>query len=53
MAIKNTCEMLLALGIESRSVYEDCFEKPFLDESAKLFKVRALLDIFLLPKIDG
>jgi len=40
MAIKNTCEMLLALGINSRSVYEDYFEKPFLDESAEFFKVR-------------
>jgi len=40
MAIKNTCEMLLALGIDSRSVYEDYFEKPFLEESAKFFKVR-------------
>ena len=41
MAIKNTCEMLLALGIDSRSVYEDYFEKPFLEESAEFFKVRA------------
>lgn len=41
MAIKNTCEMLLALGIESRSVYEDYFEKPFLDESAEFFKLES------------
>lgn len=44
--------MLLALGIESRSVYEDCFEKPFLDESAEFFKVRTLFDIFLLLTRD-
>lgn len=52
MAIKNTCKILLALGIESRSVYEDCFEKPFLDESTEFFKVRTLFDIFLLLTRD-
>jgi len=41
MAIKNTCEMLLAQGINSRSVYEDYFEKPFLDESAEFFKLES------------
>lgn len=52
MAIKNTCKILLALGIKSRSVYEDCFEKPFLDESTEFFKVRTLFDIFLLLTQD-
>lgn len=44
--------MLLALGIESRSVYEECFEKLFLDESAEFFKVRTLFDICALLTQD-
>jgi len=30
----------MVLGIESRSVYEEDFEKPFLEESAEFYKVR-------------
>ncbi|XP_068722471.1 uncharacterized protein [Montipora capricornis] len=41
MAIRKTCEMLLLLGIVSRSVYVDYFEKPFLDESAEFFKLES------------
>ncbi|XP_059221899.1 cullin-3 isoform X2 [Stomoxys calcitrans] len=38
LAIKNACQMLMALGINSRSVYEDDFEKPFLSQSASFYK---------------
>jgi len=41
MTIKSTCKMLLALGPDSRSVYEGYFEKPFLDESAEFFKLKS------------
>lgn len=34
--------MLMILGIETRSVYEEDFEKPFLEESAEFYKVRML-----------
>ena len=52
MAIKHACQMLMILGIESASVYEEVFEKPFLDESAEFFKVRTLFDIFVLLTQD-
>ena len=45
MAIKNACQMLMILGIDTRSVYEECFEKPFLEESAEFYKVR-MLDVY-------
>ena len=44
--------MLLALGPDSRSVYEGYFEKPFLDESAEFFKVRTLFNIYVLITQD-
>ena len=31
--------MLMVLGIESRSVYEEDFEKPFLIQSAEFYRV--------------
>ena len=30
LAVRNACQMLMKLGIESRSVYEEDFERPFL-----------------------
>lgn len=39
MAIRNACQMLMILGIDTRSVYEEDFEKPFLEESAEFYKV--------------
>ena len=42
MAIKKSCQMLMILGIDSRTVYEEVFEKPFLEESAEFYKVRML-----------
>jgi cullin 3 len=38
MAVKNACQMLVALGVESRSVYETEFEEPFLRESAEYYR---------------
>lgn len=31
--------MLMILGIDSRSVYEEDFEKPFLEQSAEFYRV--------------
>ena len=42
MAIRNACQMLMKLGFDTRNVYEDDFEKPFLQESAEFYKVRNL-----------
>ncbi|XP_073255357.1 cullin-3-like isoform X3 [Porites lutea] len=39
MAIRNACQMLMILGIDTRSVYEEDFEKPFLEESAEFYKL--------------
>ncbi|XP_056913040.1 cullin-3-like [Takifugu flavidus] len=38
-AIKNTCQMLMILSLEGRSVYEEYFENAFLDISTELFQV--------------
>lgn len=40
-AIRNACQMLMILGLEGRSVYEEDFEAPFLDMSAEFFQVSA------------
>jgi cullin 3 len=37
-AIKNACQMLMTLGIESRSVYYEDFEDPFLQQSAEFYR---------------
>lgn len=36
--IKNICQMLVELGIDKRSVYEEIFELPFLDQSAQFYQ---------------
>ena len=41
-AVKNACQMLMVLGIDSRSVYEEDFEKPFLTQSADFYRVRTV-----------
>ncbi|XP_033097413.1 cullin-3-B-like isoform X1 [Anneissia japonica] len=38
-AVRNACQMLMMLGIESRTVYEEDFEKPFLQQSAEFYRV--------------
>ncbi|ENN76322.1 hypothetical protein D910_04372 [Dendroctonus ponderosae] len=40
ISIKNACQMLMVLGINSRTVYEEDFERPFLQQSAEFYKVR-------------
>lgn len=37
-AIRNACQMLMTLGIESRSVYSEDFEDPFLQQSAEFYR---------------
>jgi cullin 3 len=39
IAIKDACHMLMVLGIDSRSVYEENFERPFLQQSAEFYRV--------------
>ncbi|KAH7932582.1 hypothetical protein HPB52_024300 [Rhipicephalus sanguineus] len=36
-SLKKACEMLIVLGLDSRSVYEEDFEVPFLAESAQFY----------------
>jgi len=43
--VKNACQMLMVLGIDSRSVYEEDFEKPFLTQSAEFYRVRTVIVI--------
>lgn len=66
--IKKTCQMLVDLGIDDRSVYESIFERPFLKQSEifyqacpnimhnfKINMVFLIISTFLLvgkPKID-
>ena len=38
-AIKNASQMLMILGINTRTVYEEDFERPFLFQSAEFYKV--------------
>jgi len=40
--VKNACQMLMILGIDSRSVYEEDFEKPFLTQSAEFYRVSSV-----------
>ena len=40
-AIKNACQMLMVLGIESRSVYYEDFEEPFLQQSAEFYRMES------------
>lgn len=42
IAIKNACQMLMLLGINSRQVYEEDFERPFLQQSAEFYRVRKI-----------
>lgn len=41
LSIKNACQMLTVLGIDSRWVYEEDFERPFLSQSASFYKMEA------------
>eukprot|EP00027_Filamoeba_sp_ATCC50430_P010543 CAMPEP_0168562902 /NCGR_PEP_ID=MMETSP0413-20121227/12379_1 /TAXON_ID=136452 /ORGANISM="Filamoeba nolandi, Strain NC-AS-23-1" /LENGTH=717 /DNA_ID=CAMNT_0008594377 /DNA_START=100 /DNA_END=2253 /DNA_ORIENTATION=+ len=39
--LKNVTQMLVDLGVNSRAVYEDDFEKPFLESSANFYKIES------------
>ena len=41
--MKNACQMLMVLGIDSRAVYEEDFEKPFLEQSAEFYRVSKIM----------
>ncbi|XP_034942541.1 cullin-3 isoform X1 [Chelonus insularis] len=41
MAIKNACQMLMCLGINNRLVYEEDFERPFLQQSAEFYRMES------------
>ena len=51
-SVKNACHMLMVLGLDSRSVYEEDFERPFLEQSADFYRVRqnSLKDFKVVPK---
>jgi len=44
-SVKETCKMLMALGISSREVYEDDFEKPLLSESREFYRVSLTVEL--------
>ena len=39
LSMKAACQMLIVLGIDSRVMYEEDFEKPFLVQSAEFYRV--------------
>ncbi|VDN05739.1 unnamed protein product [Thelazia callipaeda] len=41
IGVKNACNMLVALGVDSRHVYEEEFEKPFLHVSAEYYRAES------------
>nr|CAG4638271.1 EOG090X01NX [Cyclestheria hislopi] len=41
LSIKAACQMLMILGIDSRTVYEEDFERPFLIQSADFYKLES------------
>lgn len=41
IAIRNACQMLMVLGINSRAVYEEDFERPFLQQSAEFYRMES------------
>lgn len=40
-AVKNACQMLMILGIETRQVYVEDFEQPFLSESREFYQAES------------
>ena len=45
--MKDTCKMLMALGISNREVYEDNFERPLLMESREFYRVSWILILMI------
>lgn len=44
--MKNACQMLMALGVDARTVYESEFEIPFLRQSAEFYRVSILFSTY-------
>lgn len=42
LSVRAACQMLMVLGIDSRAVYEEDFERPFLSQSAEFYRVQKL-----------
>ena len=40
-SIKNACQMLMLLGIDTRTLYEEDFESHFLQQSAEFYKIES------------
>ncbi|XP_057368475.1 cullin-3-A-like [Daphnia carinata] len=38
LSVRAACQMLMVLGIDSRAVYEEDFERPFLAQSAEFYR---------------
>lgn len=41
LAVKNACQMLMVLGIDTRAVYEEEFEDHFLNRSAEFYQIES------------
>jgi len=41
LALRKACEMLMILSLDSRSVYEEDFEEPFLEKSREFYQVES------------
>ncbi len=41
LAVRNACQMLMMLGIDSRKVYEEDFESHFLRQSAEFYQIES------------
>lgn len=41
IALKNACQMLMILGIQNRTVYQEDFERPFLAQSSEFYNVES------------
>ncbi|XP_070538855.1 cullin-3-like [Ptychodera flava] len=40
-SVKNACQMLMVLGIDSKAVYEEDFETPFLEQSSEFYRLES------------
>ena len=45
LAVKNACQMLMLLGIETRNVYEEDFETHFLKQ-VYIYNLTSIIQIF-------
>jgi len=51
LSVRAACQMLMVLGIDSRAVYEEDFERPFLSQSAEFYRVQQIA-CFILQFLD-